>query len=69
MKLSARNMLKGTVKAVTPGAINCEVTLDLGNGVEVVAQITSESAKNLGLASGKAAYAVIKADHVMVAVD
>lgn len=69
MKLSARNMLKGKVVKVTPGAVNSEITLELPGGAQVVSIITIESAKNLGLAVGKDAYAVIKASNVMVAVD
>ena len=34
-----------------------------------VAAITNESAEELGLASGRAAYAIIKASDVMVGVD
>jgi molybdopterin-binding protein len=69
MKLSARNVLKGKVKQVKTGAVNTEVVLDLGNGIEVVSIITKESAESLQLASGKQAYAVIKASNVMIAVD
>ncbi len=69
MKLSARNVLKGTVKKVTHGAVNTEVVLELTGGTEVVAIITRQSAESLGLAAGGAAYAVIKASNVMVAVD
>lgn len=69
MQLSARNVLKGTVKQVTPGAVNTEVVLELDGGTQVVAIITNTSAKNLGLAPGKSAYAVIKASNVMVAVE
>ena len=69
MRLSARNVLKGKVKKVIVGAVNSEVILDLGNGVEVVSIITKESAENLNLAAGKDAYAVVKASNVMIAVD
>jgi len=69
MKLSARNILKGKVKKVVVGAVNSEVVLDLGNGIEVVSIITKESAENLNLAAGKDAYAVVKASNVMIAVD
>ena len=69
MKLSARNVLKGTVKAVTPGAVNVEVVIEIAPGVEVVSIITKSSAESLGLAVGKDAYAVVKASSVMVAVD
>ncbi len=69
MKISARNMLKGKVKEVKPGAVNSEVILELPGGGEIVSVITKESAENLGLAKGKAVYAVIKASNVMIAVD
>jgi molybdopterin-binding protein len=69
MKLSARNVLKGTVKKVTLGAVNAEVVIELPGGVQVVSIITNDSAKNLGLEAGKPAYAVIKASNVMVATD
>ena len=69
MKLSARNVLKGKIKQVKAGAVNTEILLDLGNGIEVVSIITKESADNLQLAGGKTAYAVIKASNVMIAVD
>jgi len=69
MKISARNILKGTVKEITPGAINSNVVLDIGNGLEIAAQITKASVEDLALAIGKPAYAIIKIDSVMLAVD
>jgi molybdopterin-binding protein len=69
MKLSARNVLKGTVKRVVHGAVNSEVVIELPGGIEVVSIITKTSAENLGLVEGKVAYAVVKASNVMVAVD
>ena len=69
MKLSARNILKGKVKKITPGAVNSEVIIELPGGFEIVSIITKSSAEALGLAVGKEAYAVIKASSVMVAVD
>ena len=69
MKSSARNTLKGTVKTITPGAVNTEVVIELPGGQEVVSIITKASAERLGLQVGKAAYAVVKASNVMVGVD
>ena len=68
MKISARNQLKGTVVDIKEGAVNGVVTIDV-NGNKLVADITMDSIKNLGLEIGKEAYAVIKATSVMVAVD
>jgi molybdopterin-binding protein len=36
MKLSARNVLSATVKAVTPGAVDTEVVVELVPGIEMV---------------------------------
>ena len=69
MKLSARNVLKGRVVALTPGAVNVEVVIEIAPGVQVVSIITKSSAESLGLAVGKDAYVVVKASSVMVAVD
>jgi len=69
MKISARNVLKGTVKKVTVGAVNDEIVLELPDGTEIVSIITRASAERLGLTEGKPAYAVIKASSVMIMVD
>ncbi len=65
MKLSARNQLAGTVTNINEGAVNGIVTIDV-NGTPVSATISMASIRELGLAPGKAAYAVIKATEVMV---
>ena len=69
MKLSARNVLKGTVKKIIAGAVNSEIVVELPGGTEVVSIITKESVENLGLEVGKPVYAVVKASNVMIAVD
>jgi len=69
MNISARNVLKGKVASITPGAVNSEVTVELPDGTRIVSVITKTSAKSLGLKKGKAVYAVIKASSVMIAVD
>ena len=69
MKISARNVLKGRVVRLVPGAVNTEVTLELPGKIEIVSIITKTSAENLGLAKGKEVYAVIKASNVMIATD
>ncbi len=69
MKISARNVLEGTVKQVVHGAVNSEVTIALKGGQEIVSVITKSSAENLGLEPGKKVFAVVKASNVMVALD
>jgi molybdopterin-binding protein len=65
MQLSARNQLKGTVTAVTSGAVMAEVVVDIG-GQEVVAAITRGSVESLALAAGDDVTVVIKATEVIL---
>lgn len=45
MQISARNILKGRVTKLVEGAVNCEVTLEIAPGVEIVSIITKASAR------------------------
>ena len=67
-KVSSRNQLAGTIGAVTPGAVNAEVVIDLEGGGSIAAIVTEGSVKSLGLAPGKKAIALFKASSVIVAV-
>ena len=69
MKLSARNMIPGTVRNVERGAVNAEVTLEVAPDITVVSIITNDAVQALGLQVGMRAYAVIKASSVMIGVD
>ena len=66
MKISARNVFEGKVQSVTKGAVNAEVALVLAGGEHVVSIITNSSVDSLNLATGKAAYAIIKASEVII---
>ena len=66
MKLSARNVLSGTVASVKKGAVNAEVILNLKGGASIAAIITNSSADNLGLKEGVEACAIIKASNIIV---
>lgn len=68
MKLSARNVLPGTVVEIVTGAVTSHVRIDVGGSV-VTAAITNEAVAELGLKVGVRASAVIKASDVMVGVD
>jgi molybdopterin-binding protein len=69
MQISARNVLKGRVKKVTPGVVNSEIIMEIAGGVEMVSIITKSSAERLGLKPGKEAYAIVKASNVMIGID
>ena len=66
MKTSARNQLYGTVRAVTRGSVNDEISLALPGGQTIVAVVTHESTDTLGLVVGAPAFALIKASWVML---
>lgn len=65
MRLSARNQIPGKIISVQEGAVNAIVTLD-ANGTKVTGTISMNAVKELNLAAGKQAVAVIKATEVMV---
>ena len=69
MKLSARNQFKGKIIAIQEGAVNGIVKIDIGGGNVMSATISMNAIRELGLAVGKDAYAVVKATSVMVGVD
>lgn len=68
MKLSARNQLPGKITGIQEGAVNAIVTLDV-NGTPVTGTISIAAVKDLGLAVGKEAVAVVKATEVMVGLE
>ncbi len=69
MKTSARNTFAGTITEITKGAVNSEVVLKIQGNDTLTAIITNASVENMGLAVGKAAYALIKASFVIVTTD
>jgi molybdopterin-binding protein len=66
MKMSARNRLAGTVKAVKKGAVMAQVTVDVGGGNTVTSAIFVDSAEDLDLKVGDKVLAVIKSTDVMI---
>lgn len=68
-RTSARNCLCGTVSQRLSGDVNDEIILDIGQGRTIAATVTSDSAEALGLRVGDPACALIKASHVILAVD
>lgn len=69
MKISARNQFKGMVTDIQEGAVNGIVKIDIGGGNVVSATISMNAIRELGLAVGKPAYAIVKATSVMVGID
>jgi molybdate transport system regulatory protein len=69
IRTSARNQIPGLVIAREDGPVNSEITLGVAGGKSLVATVTRESAEALGLADGVAVTALIKAPHVILAVE
>ena len=67
MKLSARNQLKGTVTDINAGEAIANVAVDVA-GQRLVASITVEAVRELGLRAGSDVTVVVKASDVMLAV-
>jgi len=67
MRTSARNALRGIIAEVSPGAVNSEVTLRLGEGLDITAIVTRRSVEDLQLAPGQTAIALIKSSFVILA--
>jgi len=65
MKLSARNQIPARVTGITQGEATANVELDAG-GLRLVASITAEAARDLGLAEGTEVTAIIKASDVLL---
>ena len=66
MKLSARNQIPARVTGITSGEATANVELN-ANGVRLVASITVEAVRDLGLTEGSQVTAVIKASEVILA--
>lgn len=67
MKLSARNQIAARVKSINAGEAIANVELDAG-GTRLVASITVEAVRELGIAEGSTVTAVIKASDVILGV-
>ena len=66
MKLSARNMIKGTIENVDEGAVMANVKIKIEAPDTITAVITKESVEKLGLKKGEKVTAIIKSTEVMV---
>lgn len=69
IRISARNRLPGTVTGVIPGAVNSEIKLGLAGHRTLTAVITNESLAEFNFQIGDPCCALIKASHVIVAID
>lgn len=68
MKLSTRNQIRATVVSISHGEAIANVEMD-ADGQRLVASITVEAARELGLTEGREVVALVKASDVIVAVE
>ncbi|WDE08876.1 TOBE domain-containing protein [Thalassomonas viridans] len=66
LKTSARNQLTGTITRICEGAVNSDITVDLGAGKSISAVITHSSCKEMGLQQGDNVCAFFKASNVIL---
>jgi len=66
MSVSARNVFAGKITALAQGTVNAEVAVSLSGNDKIVAIVTADSVKHLGLAIGQAVVAYVKAPWVML---
>ncbi len=66
-QISTRNLLTGKIVEICDGAVNAEVVVEVGEGVQITSIITKGSIKNLGLAIGVEVNAIFKASTVILA--
>ena len=66
MKLSARNILPGTIRELHKGAVTTTVKIALKGGDIVTSSITNEAAEDLALKVGDAVSAIIKVPDVII---
>lgn len=69
LRTSARNQIPGQVVRRTDGPVSSEIILDIGHGKTLAATITRQSAEAMGLAMGAGVTALVKAPHVLLAVE
>jgi molybdate transport system regulatory protein len=65
-RLSACNILQGTVQRIVEGKVDCEVTLELPGGNTVSATLTKASDQALDLREGDVAWAVVQESSVIL---
>lgn len=65
-RISTRNLLRGRVSAITPGAVNSIVAVDVGGGNSITAVVTLDSLRDLGLTVGSQVVAAVNANDVLL---
>ncbi len=66
LTLSARNKINGVIKNLEKGAVNCEVSVDIGEDQIITSVITNSAVEELKLKVGNEVIMIIKSSDVMI---
>jgi molybdate transport system regulatory protein len=66
LQSSARNQLRGQIADIVAGKIDSEISINLGNSIEIVATITNTSRADMDLDVGKFIIALIKSSWIIL---
>jgi len=67
-KTSARNEFCGEILAIEVGAVNSDVTFDIGSDQKMSAIVSNQSVESLGLKVGERCCALVKESHILLAI-
>ena len=69
LRTSARNQFRGQIKKIIRGGVNTEVELELSDSATIIALITNDSVKKMGLKKGYYAIALVKSSLIILSKD
>jgi molybdate transport system regulatory protein len=68
-RLSARNQIKGVISHIEEGAVNAEISVDIGQDKTITAIVTRHSVEFMELEPGCEVICCIKASHIILVVE
>jgi molybdopterin-binding protein len=68
MKISARNVIRGTVTKINRGPIEAELSIEVAPGLTIYSTIGIEAIERLEIAEGDETWAAFEASSVMIGV-
>lgn len=69
LRSSARNQYRGRISHISRGGVNSEVTIELSRKVALIAIITNDSRKQMGLRKGSEVIALVKSSWILLSTD
>ncbi len=69
LRTSARNQYRGRVSRLSRGGVNSEIAVRISDSLELVAIITNDSRKEMGLKKGSEVIALVKSSWILLSTD